>query len=700
MDQSQVVKYRVIVLSALTTVHTAEIEWQEGSSDLRCLSLSDDGKTVLTGVSSGDVRLWNVDTGELLKQRSFAGADLWDAALSPDGQSVVLAGLKDSFLWQYSDGAEPIRLDQKNSNVARFAPNGRVFATSGWEGAQIWNAADGKLLASLKSESSMSPDGGIAFTPDSHTLAVPVSGSNNIELWDVETQQRVATLPTHEPRAVAISQDGKWLAATGGDSVVSIFDLPNRQLVSTPSEGHANPLVELHFTTDGGIVTSSYDNARVWDVASGKLQHVLAHEKQTTIRGLAVSPDNSTIVTSGFDDTLGVWDRTTGIRLFTLKGHGTSGGCRSVRFTADGAQFVSWGDDAQLRRWDAKQGTLIAEYDLRPPGFEAQGQLAEMRGVLATNTDTLFVRLKNELIEFDTRTGKLTREVPAEFNSQLMAISPDGKWLASAMTTRDANGEIIGTDIVLIDVSTLKVARRWPVTDPDQKPAEPGQPRRISVGDNKSMAFSPDSRQLAWAQDGDRSLIVVADVASERILRRIPIDSPTWCVEFSPDGSKLASGQYDTTVSLWDLKNSKFVVATAAKQNNAMSGLNDQELFKKEDISSSAYTGEKTPKAGNSSVVARIQGLISDVDVGRNIVRISVGADDGLVVGQVLEVYETLPGSNKPWPVAKGKIRVTNDIDPDKAMAQIIQLQPNAVLQRGDYVVDAKAAVSTVNPAE
>jgi len=95
-----------------------------------------------------------------------------------------------------------------------------------------------------------------------------------------------------------------------------------------------------------------------------------------------------------------------------------------------------------------------------------------------------------------------------------------------------------------------------------------------------------------------------------------------------------------------------------------------------------------------------LQGLITNVDAARNLVEISLGADDGLVAGQVLEVYERLPGSNDPSPVAKAKIRITNDIDPDNAIAQIIQLQPNAVLQRGDDVVGAKVVVSSVHPAE
>ena len=114
-------------------------------------------------------------------------------------------------------------------------------------------------------------------------------------------------------------------------------------------------------------------------------------------------------------------------------------------------------------------------------------------------------------------------------------------------------------------------------------------------------------------------------------------------------------------------------------------------------VQADANNDEKKPI---DNVSTKLHGMISDVDAARNLVEISLGADDGVVAGQVLEVYELLPGSNKPSPESKGKIRVTNDIDHDFATAQINHLQPNAVLQRGDYVIGIKAAVAAIKPAE
>src|SRR5262249_44692156 len=121
---------------------------------------------------------------------------------------------------------------------------------------------------------------------------------------------------------------------------------------------------------DDALASASDGDARLWEISTGRQQQTLPHEwPMTTIRGLTVSPDGSTIVTSGFDDTLGVWDRHSGKRRYSLKGHGRLGNCRVVQFKPDGSEFVSFGDDGVLRWWDANDGRLVAEHPLDVPGY-------------------------------------------------------------------------------------------------------------------------------------------------------------------------------------------------------------------------------------------------------------------------------------------------------------------------------------------
>lgn len=109
--------------------------------------------------------------------------------------------------------------------------------------------------------------------------------------------------------------------------------------------------------------------------------------------------------------------------------------------------------------------------------------------------------------------------------------------------------------------------------------------------------------------------------------------------------------------------------------------------------SAAAVNDEQKPI---KEIPTKVRGIIRDVDAARNLVSITLGADDGLVAGQVFEVYKSEGESS----TAEGKIQVTDDIDADTAIAQIIQLQPNVVLERGYWVVGVETAVSASIQAE
>jgi hypothetical protein len=69
-----------------------------------------------------------------------------------------------------------------------------------------------------------------------------------------------------------------------------------------------------------------------------------------------------------------------------------------------------------------------------------------------------------------------------------------------------------------------------------------------------SAAFSPDGRIVAVGAGEAQATIRLIDVAtSKELLRLRGVDSRVRHLGFSPDGTKLASGQWDTTALIWDV---------------------------------------------------------------------------------------------------------------------------------------------------
>jgi WD40 repeat protein len=589
-DDERKVNYRVVVVSALTTSHREELRWKADVSELTCLSFSGDRKTLLTGTRVGDVRVWDLETGEVIQQRMFKAHELRNAAMSPDGRVAVLGGWRGAFLWSHAENQLPLRLGMHRGHSVCFAPNGQVFATIDHNGARIWDTATCLLVAHLKTpgfDDYRGADFGIAFTPDSRKLAIPVSSRDLVELWDIESKQRIAAMPVHRPRGLAISRDGRWLAVSGDESFTTIFDLRTHQAVNRSREGHSHSVNSVRFAGENSVVTSSHGDARVWDVTTGQQQSTLPHvDKMTTVQGLASSMDGTQIVTSAFDNTIGVWNGVTGKKRFTLQGHGRKGGIRLVRFEPDGSKSVSWGDDGVLRWWNAADGTLSAAHPIDLPGYVGDEDRRPRFGYVMTQAFTpdaksLFVAFEGVLFEFETATGRRVRQISIYKYTEPLAISPDGRWIASGENIRDANGDAISTRIVLRDRITLKVVREWLVRDPQDVEAaaavktgpesilrEAKQDRKRSVWfvaqNDNGMVFSPDSKLLAWSRIGPRPAIDIVDVSSDRLFASIPLSSPCWCLEFSADGTRIASGHSDTTASIWSLAHPAFVVGPAA----------------------------------------------------------------------------------------------------------------------------------------
>jgi WD40 repeat protein len=70
-------------------------------------------------------------------------------------------------------------------------------------------------------------------------------------------------------------------------------------------------------------------------------------------------------------------------------------------------------------------------------------------------------------------------------------------------------------------------------------------------GEGSAVVFAPDGRTLAVAVG---HAVQLWDVATGRLVTRWEGHTGNvWCLAYSPDGTRLASGSQDRTVRLWDV---------------------------------------------------------------------------------------------------------------------------------------------------
>ena len=226
----------------------------------------------------------------------------------------------------------------------------------------------------------------VAFSPDGQTLA---SGSEDstIILWDTTTGEHTRTLArptgpfvgptdtlvghTDTVYSVAFSPDGKTLASGSEDSTIILWDMTTGEPIKTlarptgpfvgPTDtlvGHTDTVYSVAFSLDGKTLASgSADNTIIlWDATTGQYKQTLIGHKRA-VYSIAFSPDGQTLASGSWDKTIKLWNTTTWKYTHTLAGHEKVVYC--VAFSPDGQILASGGADKAIILWDTNTGKHV-----------------------------------------------------------------------------------------------------------------------------------------------------------------------------------------------------------------------------------------------------------------------------------------------------------------------------------------------------
>jgi WD40 repeat protein len=199
---------RLVAATGVTGLRGVARVWKQGAMErdfsnghrdvLYAAEFSPDGSLLATAGYDGRALLWNVESGEFVREVGRHNGAIYDLAFSPDGAVVTTAsGDETAKLWRVSDG---VRLDTLHQ------PQGEQFCT--------------------------------AFSPDSAHVFV-AGADNRIRMYAFVSRAEPEINPVLRSRfaheggivAMAVSQDGKRLVSAGDDRSVSVWRLPELQLV-------------------------------------------------------------------------------------------------------------------------------------------------------------------------------------------------------------------------------------------------------------------------------------------------------------------------------------------------------------------------------------------------------------------------------------------------------------------------------------
>ena len=545
--------FRVVVLNTQTRQRKV-LRSKGRRSPVLFLKISPDHQFIVAGTETDGLRFWNLESGEEIPRPAITTQIIHVAAFSPDGKTLTVMGEDITLQWKWQTDEKPIQLTQHSQMrpaVLEYSPDGSWMFVGYHEadGLRVLHAGNGESAWSLQlNRKLINPVYHMAFTNDSRFIAVPMSGNNSVDLWDLQTRRKVGSFLCWEPRTVAMTQDGRWLVAGGQGSKVTVFDFATRRAMNTLPDGHDSWVTKIRFTKDGQSLVSASDDgsAIVWEVRTGQPASRLSHGQGNLVSGLAVSPDADQIVTSTFhDQTMRFWKRVNDRYVLrhkrTLK---QDSNWFDIRFAPDGQRFATWDSSRHLCWWNALDGKLLENLPITLPRVEFD-PLQDNNDLIPTGQFTadatrLNVVLAGTLFGFDTKTGEQNQEIELKGFNDAIQFSPDGKSLVSTSFPQESDSRSdLHQDVIirLHEYPSLKIIQQ--ITLPD-------------IG-RVGMAFSPDSNILACSGNRSQTMIDLINLKTGQVTGRIEGVPHFVLLQFSPDGKRIATAHSNSTIILWDL---------------------------------------------------------------------------------------------------------------------------------------------------
>lgn len=432
----------------------AELARLRTNAPISCVAVLPDGRRILAGGGPGlspqgkpfplppgsALRLWDLESGQLVRRFEGHTAGVTSLALSTDGRRA-LTGSYDATvrLWDVETGQEIRRLEGHPGWVVSvaLAADGRQAVSGGQDAVvRLWDVETGQERRRLAGHAAgpvvvaLSPDGKLILSGSGHVG----SGEHALCLWDAATGRELRRLPGHQDgiTSVAFAPDGQQAASGSKDGTVRLWDVVTGEELRV-WKVRAEQVPTLAFAPDGRrLLAATVGGALLLDVD---------REAEVRVYGLGVGaaaaaflPDQRRAVLGGLQQALSFWDLTARPSAFIRPAQEAKGAARTPRPQTTSEIVI--GSVPAGKAAPARPALLLRAAQIPAEGNFGPGVLARelvRQAVLLTARDGLGLVVRDEVLgeSLPDPAGTLRLALALTFDPQSRTLSaelrrPDG----------------------------------------------------------------------------------------------------------------------------------------------------------------------------------------------------------------------------------------------------------------------------------
>ncbi|MEH1824438.1 MAG: NACHT domain-containing protein [Nostoc sp.] len=382
--------------------------------------------------------------------------------------------------------------------------------------------------------------------------------------------------------SVEFSPDDTLVAIGDSLGLVHLWEFPSgkKHLIL---RGHSSSVRSVSFSFDGQVIASasSDETVRIWNISTGECLKILKHNDR--VRTVAFSPNNRILASGSFDNTVKIWDILTGKCLKNFIGHNRA--VTSLSFSPDGQVIASGSYDKNIILWNINTEKCSKIFEGRGKGIHS---IAFSQNGLTLAADSY----DNQVVILDSLNGKcLQTLVGHSISVYAIAFSPDNKTIATGsydhtirlwniktgkcLSVLYGHSNWVESIAFSSDAKTLisggsdNSVRFWDVYTAIGESNKSKTCIKMIQGQNKaleSIAFSPDGQTII--SGGSGQTLNLWNISTGKCIK-VLYGHSNWItsVTVSSDGKMIASGSADKTIKLWDIFTGKCLRTFQAHTN-------------------------------------------------------------------------------------------------------------------------------------